>query len=184
VGDVCRGVGRHRARKRPRTPVGPLVRLVERDAEPAREERREADLPLAEELRRDHRVEENPGAEVGVAEQKTEVVVGPMHQEPPGAEPVEKGRERDAGERVDQKDVAVDLDLREADFLEVVVERVGLGVERDVGLGPGVEPVQKGLEGGLVLDQEGIARCGGRHGTGEGSTSQSLPGLDVSPFSS
>ena len=91
VEDVGRRVGDERRRERPLAPVGALVRLVERDPDARREERRETDLLLAEKLRREHRVEERRRPKAVAAKEEPEVVVGAVHEEPPGREPREEG---------------------------------------------------------------------------------------------
>ena len=99
VEDVRGGVGDHRRRERPRAPVGTLVRLVERDAGARGEERGQADLLLAEKLRREHRVEEGCRAKAVSPREEPEVVVGAVHEEPPRSEArEERGRHRAARE--------------------------------------------------------------------------------------
>ena len=162
VGGRVRG---HRGRERPFAPVGPLVGLVECDADARGEKRREADLLLAEELRRDHRVEERARAEAVRAEEEPQVVVGPVHQERPRRETREERREVDGRERVREERVGADPHLHEADLLEVVVEGVGLRVERD-GRGA-IQPPEQAAEGSRIRDGDDVPekaiRRGRRH---------------------
>ncbi len=159
VDDVGRRVRGHRRRERPLAPVRALVRLVERDADARGEERGEADLLLADELRRDHRVEERRRAEAVAAEEQAQVVVGPVQEERPRREPREERREVDAGERVHEERVGAEADLHEAYLFVVVVEGIGLRVERDGRAGLRVEAGEEAGERRLGLRDGERARA-------------------------
>jgi hypothetical protein len=137
------------------------VRLVERDAGAGGEERGQADLLLAEKLRREHRVEEGYRAKAVSPKEEPEVVVGAVHEEPPWNEAREERGDIERRERVHEVGRAVPGKLQEAGFLEVVVERVRLCVERDVGLGPLIEGGEEAAERVRVV-HEPRDRRGGR----------------------
>ena len=66
------------------------------------------------------------------AREEPQVVVGAVQEQASRGERGEERREVEPGERVDEPRRPVPRELEEADLLEVVVERVGLGVERHV----------------------------------------------------
>jgi hypothetical protein len=119
--------------------------------------------------------------------EEADVVVGSVQQEEAASEALEKRRQIEPrNERVDQEGAGAHRDLDETDLLEVVVERVGLGVERNLVIGF-IERRQEDLErtsrvdeedpGGVDLDgRNDSVSSGGRrlvrgrgHGRGEGS---------------
>ena len=155
VEDVGRGIGHEDRREGPAAPVGTLARLVERDAEPSREERREADLLLPEKLRGEHRVEDLARVEAVPAREEPQVVVGAVQEEAPVRKEAEEGSEVESGERIDEPRRAGPCELQETDLLEIVVEGVGLGVERDVVVGVRPEILDEAPEGFGVGDEAG-----------------------------
>ena len=167
--DVRGGVCGHRRRERPLAPIRALVRLVERHADARGEERREADLLLADELRRDHRVEQRRRPETVPAVEEPQVVVGSVCEERPRGETREEGREVDARERVREKRFRAEADLHEADLLEVVVEGIRLRVQRDGRARARVEAREQRGQRGFGRDEDRrVALGGGGRGHGRG----------------
>ena len=135
VGDVLGGVVVHRRRQGPGRPVGLLARLAQLHAEEMLHQRGVADPGQAAELGADHGVEDLGRLGGADPAHQAQVEVGPV--EDPGGVPrdlperLQVGRR--LGEGVDQEAGVVLADRDQADALLVVVEGVGLGVDRQIG---------------------------------------------------
>ena len=136
MADVLGGVVLLRARERPAGPVAALHVLGELHAEVAIEERLEAELEAPAEARRGVRIEDRGEVEGVLALEERDVVLGGVQDlldRGVREERPERGEVAE-GERVDQADGPARVgDLEEADLLVIVVEAVGLGVDRERG---------------------------------------------------
>ena len=99
-------------------------------------ERREADGRVAEELSRHHRVEEIRELEGAVALQHEQVVLGGVEDLADLLRREDRRERRQLGrtaqrERIDQVDAATRADLHQTGLVEVVIEGIGLGIDRD-----------------------------------------------------
>jgi hypothetical protein len=114
------------------------------------EERGEADARAAEELRREHRVENAVRAETAEVVQQAQVEIATVHDEVFRREDFPKRLELQAGRKdIDEEDLAADEKLQEADAGLVVKHVVGLGIEGDfIDARVGVE--ERGERAGLV----------------------------------
>jgi hypothetical protein len=130
------GIAHLLLRERPARPVGALLVLRQIHVEVARRYPGQAYRRIAEQLRRDHRVEQIRELEPAVALEHEDVVLG-------GVEDLADLRRREHGpewrelggaaerDRIDQVDLPARADLDQAGLVEVVVEAVGLGVDGD-----------------------------------------------------
>ena len=93
-----------------------------------------------------------------------------MEEERPCREPREERAQVDARERVREERVRAEADLHEAHLLVVVMEGIGLRVERDGRRRLGVEPAKKDAESAGLRDEDGaravVRRGRRRHGSG------------------
>ena len=132
VPDVERGVGEQFRRDGTLGPVGFLAVLVERDAKMLLEERGEADAVAAEELRRQHGVEDAFRPEAAEVVQQAQIEIAPVHDEVLVREHAPQRVEFHARrEHIDEEDVAVDQELEQADARLVVIHVVRLRIEGD-----------------------------------------------------
>ena len=167
--------------ERPLPPVGRLVLLGEVDPVRAFDESLEADPRVAEERRRDHRVEHAREGEVVVAREDRDVVVPAVHHEL-RVRSRDDGTERrqvSHGERVDDRVEPRHRDLHDADALPELVERVGLGVERDARLAR--EPLAECRQRLGRRDDERRIALLGRHFAPSSTADASWPNIRSQP---
>src|SRR5258706_516118 len=107
--------------------------LVDLVAEVAIEQRRQAEGLVAEQLRADHRVDQIGDRVSEVAVEDAQVVVRPVQDLGDAAvrQNLSELRQIEFAQRIDDQVLAREGHLDEADFVEVRMQRIGLGVEGD-----------------------------------------------------
>ena len=122
----------------------------------AMEQPGQADTRPAEELGRDHRVEQGCQMKVVVAPQVHHVLFrGVKHlHDGPLPQHLAEGLQPLQGQRIDQVDLLPVGDLNEAAFVEVVIEGVGLRVD---GERPRLRESSRGPEQCLIVVDPGVA---------------------------
>ena len=118
------------------------------------EQRRQSECLVAEKLRTDHRVDQVRDGEAEVAIENAQVVVGAVQDLGDVAigEDLAELRQIEFAERIDDQILARNRHLNQADFVEVRMQRVGLGIERDDRLRG--HAVHRGIEVVLVVDED------------------------------
>ena len=124
-------VFRHHVRQRAARPVRFLRAFHERDSEILLHQRREAELAQTEQPRRDHGVENFARLEPERAPEKAQIEVHSLQDNFLLREHRAERLEIDARERIDQEILLRKGELNEAKLLEVAVQTVRLGVDRD-----------------------------------------------------
>ena len=128
---VLHGVIDHRLGKRAARPVGLLAAFVERDATVLLDERAVAERAQAEQLRGQHGVEDGLRFRRARAAQHAQVEIGAVQEPGVAAGGRPEFIQRKLIQRVDEEMLPVVRDLDQADALAVVVQAVGLGIERN-----------------------------------------------------
>ena len=107
--------------------------LVDLVTEVAVEQRRETERLVAEELRADHRVDQIRDREAEVAVEDAQVVVGAVQDLRDAAirQNLAELRQIELTQRIDDQVLARNRHLDEAHLVEVRMQRISLGVERD-----------------------------------------------------
>lgn len=133
VPDVEGGVVEEFRRDGALGPVGFLAGFVDGDAEVLFEETGETDALAAEELGREHRVEDAFWAEAAEVVQEAEIEIAAVHHEVFLREDGEERLDVQTGrEDIDEVDFTVDEELKEADAGLVMIHVVRLGIEEDL----------------------------------------------------
>ena len=111
--------------------------LVQLHGEVPLQQRREAERLVAEELRADGGVDQVRDDEPEVAVEDAEVVVAAVQhlRDRRIAEELAERVEANAAERIDDEVLSPRRHLNEADLVEVRVQRIGLGIDRDLRIG-------------------------------------------------
>src|SRR2546426_622665 len=133
--DVLGGVGPLSFVERPARPVVALRPLVELDAEVGEQEARQSDAGLPQELRADHRVEQRLQVKPEITPQIEDVLLRGVQylDDPLCSENLPQRLEAPQGEGIDEIHRLAVGNLDEAALVMVVVEGVGLGVNRQGG---------------------------------------------------
>ena len=116
----------------PLRPVGFLAFLADGDCEAAFEQRRQTYLLDAEQLRRDHGVENvTARAEACRSPQYAQIVVAGVKNQRLGSQSFEKAAQTQTCQRIDQVVRASDRELDQTNLFEIVVQTIGFGIHGD-----------------------------------------------------
>ena len=131
VADIVERVLGHPRRERPHAPVGLLRTFLQREAEVSRQDVVEAELRVADQPRRPHRVEQARRLEMVPVVEQVQVVVRGVEDQLVLVERLPDRFEVEVRQRVDEIGAVRDGDLQQAELLRIGMEAVGLGIDAD-----------------------------------------------------
>ena len=130
MGDIS-GILFHRLREWPACPVCLLRSFHERDAKELLHQRRQTELGDPDQTRGNNRVENFFCDKTAAAPQKTKIEIHSLQDDFLFCEHAAKRLQIERRKRVDEKIAIVETELDQAEFFEIAMQAIGLGIDCD-----------------------------------------------------